>query len=71
MDTHTMPSPHNRQSDTFTPDAADSRAVTCPFCHSHETEILAIFGSQLSTQQYYCRACHTPFEFMKQDASEE
>ena len=41
--------------------------VTCPFCHSSDTEPLALFGSQLSTMQHYCRACHTPFERMKQE----
>jgi ring-1,2-phenylacetyl-CoA epoxidase subunit PaaD len=39
--------------------------VTCPFCHSTVTERMALFGSQLSTAQYYCRACHTPFEHVK------
>lgn len=45
-------------------------AVICPFCGSSDTEPLALFGSQLSTTQHYCRACHTPFERMKQDAPE-
>jgi ribosomal protein L37AE/L43A len=40
----------------------DDRAVTCPFCHSTAVELLSLFGSQLSTDQWYCRACHTPFE---------
>ncbi len=39
--------------------------VRCPFCHSSDTERLALFGSQLSTAQYYCRACHTPFEYVR------
>lgn len=43
------------------------RVVTCPFCHSAETEPLSLFGSQLSTTQHYCRACHTPFEYIKQE----
>ncbi len=41
------------------------RVVLCPFCHSSDTERLALFGSQLSTAQYYCRACHTPFEYVR------
>jgi ring-1,2-phenylacetyl-CoA epoxidase subunit PaaD len=45
--------------------AAVDVSVTCPFCHSTETEPMALFGSQLSTAQYYCRACHTPFEHVK------
>jgi hypothetical protein len=27
-----------------------------------------LFGSQLLTAQYYCRACHTPFERVKDAA---
>ncbi len=40
-------------------------AVECPFCHSHETELIALFGSQMLTSQYYCRSCHTSFEAVK------
>ncbi|HEU5367394.1 MAG TPA: hypothetical protein VFU69_02975 [Ktedonobacterales bacterium] len=39
--------------------------ATCPFCGSGETEFFSLFGSQLLTAQYYCRACHTPFEQVK------
>lgn len=39
-----------------------SPAIRCPFCGSTETEEMGVFGSQLSTAQRYCRACHTPFE---------
>lgn len=47
---------------------ADGRqAVICPFCHSSDTEFFSLFGSQLLTAQYYCRACHTPFEQVKDD----
>lgn len=45
--------------------------VACPFCRSTETELLSLFGSQLSTAQYYCRACRTPFEHMKQNPQPE
>ncbi len=41
--------------------------VACPFCHSIETELLSLFGQQLLTVQYYCNACHTPFECVKDD----
>jgi ring-1,2-phenylacetyl-CoA epoxidase subunit PaaD len=37
----------------------------CPFCGATEVEMISLFGSQLLTQQYYCRACHTPFERLK------
>jgi transposase-like protein len=34
----------------------------CPFCGSPDVEPMALFGSQLMTQQFYCRDCRTPFE---------
>ncbi len=42
--------------------------VFCPFCRSTDTEPFASFGSQLSTDQYYCRSCHTPFEHIKHES---
>ncbi|HEX6817828.1 MAG TPA: hypothetical protein VF120_05590 [Ktedonobacterales bacterium] len=42
-------------------------AVACPFCRSHETELVSLFGGQLSTDQYYCRACRTYFERFARD----
>jgi ring-1,2-phenylacetyl-CoA epoxidase subunit PaaD len=41
--------------------------IPCPFCSSTETELASLFGQQLLTVQYYCRACHTPFERIKGD----
>ena len=43
------------------------RVVACPFCHSTDVELLSLFGSQLSTDQWYCRNCHTPFERFRRD----
>jgi ribosomal protein L37AE/L43A len=43
------------------------RVIACPFCHSTEVELLSLFGSQLSTDQWYCRNCHTPFERFRRD----
>jgi DNA-directed RNA polymerase subunit RPC12/RpoP len=40
-------------------------AIACPFCGSRETELFSLFGQQLLTAQYYCRACRTPFERVK------
>lgn len=37
----------------------------CPHCDSTEIELLSPFGGQLLTAQYYCRACRTPFERVK------
>jgi hypothetical protein len=39
----------------------------CPFCGSTDTELLSLFGSQLLTDQRYCRTCHTPFEHIARD----
>jgi DNA-directed RNA polymerase subunit RPC12/RpoP len=46
---------------------AKARRVTCPYCGSSETELFSLFGQQLLTAQYYCRTCHTPFEYIKDD----
>jgi DNA-directed RNA polymerase subunit RPC12/RpoP len=45
----------------------EATGATCPYCGSGETEFFSLFGSQLLTAQYYCRACHTPFEQVKND----
>jgi len=45
----------------------DGPSVICPYCGSGETEFFSLFGAQLLTAQYYCRACHTPFEQIKND----
>jgi len=41
--------------------------VCCPYCGSSHTEFFSLFGQQLLTVQYYCNACHTPFERIKDD----
>jgi ring-1,2-phenylacetyl-CoA epoxidase subunit PaaD len=41
--------------------------VQCPFCGSADTELFSLFGQQLLTVQYYCNACRTPFERIKDD----
>jgi hypothetical protein len=47
------------------PSGPDPRCPRCPFCGSAATELLSLFGSQLLTEQYYCRTCRTPFEYIK------
>lgn len=42
-----------------------AETIICPFCQSYEVEPLSMFGAQLLTDQYYCRACHTPFEHVR------
>ena len=41
--------------------------VVCPYYGSHDSEFFSLFGQQLLTVQYYCNACHTPFEHVKDD----
>jgi DNA-directed RNA polymerase subunit RPC12/RpoP len=41
--------------------------ILCPYCGSTDTELFSLFGQQLLTVQYYCNACHTPFERVKDD----
>jgi hypothetical protein len=43
------------------------KQIVCPFCRSTDTEFLSLFGQQLLTIQFYCNACHTPFEGVKDD----
>ena len=40
-------------------------APPCPFCRGRDTELHSPFGSQLSVSTYWCRSCHTAFEYMK------
>ncbi len=39
--------------------------VSCPFCNSTETEMIALFGQQMMTSQYYCHGCRSVFEAVK------
>jgi len=45
----------------------EARRVICPYCASSATELFSLFGQQLLTAQYYCRDCHTPFAYIKDD----
>jgi transposase-like protein len=40
--------------------------VPCPFCKSEQTQCIALFGPKLLTSQYFCHACHTAFEVVRQ-----
>ncbi len=40
-------------------------SAECPFCKGQETRLHALFGSQLSTSQYYCEVCRVVFERIK------
>ncbi len=39
--------------------------VTCPFCDGDDTELHSPFGTALSVATYWCRRCHTAFEWVK------
>lgn len=45
--------------------------VACPFCESTETEMIALFGQQMMTSQYYCHNCHSVFEAVKWEDTEK
>ena len=47
------------------PAALEPQAPACPFCGSHETELMSLFGSSPLTSQYYCRGCRSAFERVK------
>jgi len=47
---------------------AVSAAVVCPFCQSTDTQCEAAFGTTHAYAQYFCRACRTPFEWIKWEA---
>jgi hypothetical protein len=40
-------------------------SVPCPFCDGEETEVHSPFGTALSVATYWCRRCHTAFEWVK------
>lgn len=39
--------------------------VVCPWCHRDDTERLSEWGPFLSVAQYYCRACRTVFDVVR------
>jgi hypothetical protein len=43
----------------------EHEAVACAFCDSTDTELLALFGQNLLSSQYYCRNCHSVFEAVR------
>jgi hypothetical protein len=52
------------------PSGARDDASHCPFCGSADVELLSLFGSQLLTEQAYCRTCRTPFERVKDSSAD-
>lgn len=37
----------------------------CPFCGGRDTSLRSEFGAHASVSTYWCRACHSPFEFIR------
>lgn len=40
------------------------QTVTCPFCHGSNTTVIVPVGSRLLTEQWWCQACQSPFEWV-------
>jgi len=40
--------------------------VECPFCGSHDVELVSAWGGQMITSQVRCRACTTYFEAIRE-----
>ena len=68
---------HRRDSSSLPPDTDAAQAESqqrqpttpqCPYCGSRDTESLSPFASQLSTSQYLCLTCHSPFELFTRGA---
>ncbi len=47
-------------------DHDERREVSCVWCASTDVERLAEFGPGLMTEQWYCNACRSPFELIKE-----
>jgi transposase-like protein len=53
------------------PEAETPRgAPKCPFCASHDAEVISLFGTQAMTLQYRCRACGSLYEAIRYDRAE-
>ena len=43
----------------------------CPRCHRAAAELISLYGSQLMTSQFLCRACGALFEAIRWDDGPE
>ena len=53
----------------FIPRAA-MPAVACAFCDSTDTEPTSAYGCHMLTAQYYCRACRSSFDWVRDEWAE-
>ncbi len=51
-------------------DGGERDDVSCVWCESCRVERLAEFGPGLMTEQWYCTACRSPFELIKDRGDE-
>ena len=42
-------------------------APACPFCAAADVERVGLWGGQIITAQWRCRACNTYFEAVRED----
>jgi hypothetical protein len=42
-------------------------STACPFCSSHDVELVSAWGGQIITSQMRCRACNSYFEAVRED----
>ena len=43
----------------------------CPFCSSHDCELVSQFGGQIITAQWRCTDCNTYFEAVRDDFGDD
>jgi ribosomal protein L37AE/L43A len=48
-----------------------SQPPACPFCSSHEVELVSRFGSQILTSQWVCLACRSYFEAVREEFDDQ
>jgi transposase-like protein len=44
-----------------------SAAPSCPFCEAANVERIGLWGGQMITSQWRCRACNTYFEAVREE----
>jgi transposase-like protein len=55
--------------DSQPPSDARAEGVCCPFCEASDTQLISLFGSQLLTSHYRCRACGSYFEGLRRESA--
>lgn len=48
------------------PPVDDDSIISCPICHSNNTEVVSQFGSTACKALYRCKDCLEPFDYFKQ-----